>query len=177
LQSVPGERVNYANANYHYLGLVLEHVNRRPYAEQVADLATSLRLRKTRVDPAGGPGWIGFASGGVHSTVSDLARWGTALFTPGRILPNAWTSALTMVGPYNTGLGTWPLCPCSTDEHEQKRYTAIGQYSGHGGLYHTPEGVTFAVHIEPPIPDADAKTGSLIQTILPTLRNGPRPNQ
>ena len=29
----------------------------------------------------------GIASGGVISTLHDLARWGDALFTPGRVLP------------------------------------------------------------------------------------------
>jgi CubicO group peptidase (beta-lactamase class C family)/peptidoglycan/LPS O-acetylase OafA/YrhL len=169
LQSPPGEQVIYANSNYHYLGLILEHVYRRPYAKLVADLARTVGLPSTRVDSEDRPGWTGFASGGVHSTVADLARWGAALFTPGRVLSPALSSQLRTLGPYNTALGTWPLCPCSSDEGGQKHYTAIGQYTGHGGLYHTPQGVTVAVHIEPPVDSADVKTSSLIETLLRAL--------
>lgn len=169
LQSAPGERVNYANSNYQYLGLLLEHVTGRRYDTLVADLARSVKLNHTSLDPSGGPGWVGFASGGIHSTVSDLARWGSALFTPGRVLPARLTTQLTTVGRYNTGLGTWPLCPCATDNQRQKRYTAIGQYTGHGGLYHSPGGLTIAVHMEPPIEAADVKTASLIEEALGLL--------
>ena len=169
LQSAPGERVNYANSNYHYLGLLLEHVTGRSYATLVSDLTRSVKLPHTRVDPSDGPGWIGFASGGIHSTVSDLARWGAALFTPGRVLPAKFVTELMTVGRSNIGLGTWPLCPCGTDNQE-KRYTAIGQHTGHGGLYHSPEGLTISVHIEPPVPGADAKAASLIEAALRVLR-------
>jgi CubicO group peptidase (beta-lactamase class C family)/peptidoglycan/LPS O-acetylase OafA/YrhL len=169
LQSAPGEGVYYANSNYQYVGLLLEHATGRPYTALVADLARSVKLHHTSVDASGGPGWIGFASGGIHSTVSDLARWGSALFIPGRVLPARLTAQLTTVGRYNTGLGTWPLCPCATDNQRQKRYTAIGQYTGHGGLYHSPEGLTIAVHMEPPIEAADAKSASLIQEVLRLL--------
>ena len=172
LRSPPGEQVNYANSNHLYLGLILEHVYKRPYANLVADLARSIGLPATRVEPDDRPGWTGFASGGIHSTVSDLARGGNALFTPRRVLSPGLSSQLRTVGSYNTGLGTWPLCPCSTDDGGQKQYTAIGQYTGHGGLYHTPEGVTVAVHMEPPIDTADVKTSSLIEALLRTLRAG-----
>ncbi|HVW35451.1 MAG TPA: serine hydrolase domain-containing protein, partial [Acidimicrobiia bacterium] len=169
LQSAPGERVNYANSNYHYLGLLLEHVTGQPYDRLVANLARSVGLRHTVVDPSSAPGWVGFASGGIHSTVADLARWGAALFTPGRVLPARLVSPLTTLSRYNVGLGTWPLCPCSTDDQRQKRYVAIGQYTGHGGLYHTPEGLTVAVHMEPPGDAADVRSAALIGEILRVL--------
>jgi D-alanyl-D-alanine carboxypeptidase len=173
LQSLPGERVNYANSNYQYLGLLLEHVTGRPYAALVADLARTVKLQGTEVDPSSRPGWTGFSSGGIHSTVSDLVRWGTALFTPGRILPPRLVTQLTAVGRYNTGLGTWPLCPCGTGSGSEKRSTAMGQYTGHGGLYHTPEGVTVAIHMEPPLDGADVKSASLIEAVLRTLAPPP----
>ena len=171
LRSPPGEQVSYANSNYHYLGLLLERVYNRPYAKLVADLVRSVGLPATRVEPTDRPGWTGFASGGIHSTVADLARWGGALFTPGRLLSPTLSVQLRTVGPDNIGLvGTWPLCPCFTDDSGQKRYTAIGQHTGYGGLYHTPEGVTVAVRMELPVDSVDVKTSSLIEALLRTLR-------
>lgn len=70
-------------------------------------------------------------------------------------------------------LGTWPLCPWATEDTQQKRYTGIGQYTGHGGLYHTPEGATFAVHIEPPMAGAEVKAASLIEVIQRVLGASP----
>ena len=169
LQWPPGEQVAYANTNYHYLGLLLEHVTGRSYRDLVASMAKSLGLSRTRVDPSTAPGWVGFASGGIRSTVEDLARWGSALFTPGRVLPAPLVAELSALDDHNIGLGTWPVCPCWTDERGHKRFAAIGQYSGHGGLYHFPEGMTLAVHMEPPVEDADVRSASLGQALLQVL--------
>ena len=86
LLSPPGRQASYSNTNFHWLGLLLEQVTGRLYGELVADLAAELALTHTRLDPNGRPGWIGYSSGGIRSTLSDLARWGAALFTPGRVL-------------------------------------------------------------------------------------------
>lgn len=145
----PGTQVSYANVNYLYLGLLVEHVSGRPYPELLAELIASAGLRKTALDAPGRPGWAGFSSGGVMSTVGDLSRWGNELFTPGRVLPARWVQALLTVDDTNLGLGTWPMCPCATDAAGVKLYTAIGQHVGHGGLYHYPNGMTIAVHVEP----------------------------
>jgi CubicO group peptidase (beta-lactamase class C family)/peptidoglycan/LPS O-acetylase OafA/YrhL len=171
LQAKPGERVIYANSNYHYLGLLLEHATGRPYGELVGRLTKSLGLSDTKVDMGGGPGWTGFASGGVHSTVGDLARWGAALFTPGRVLPDEQVRRLTTVDEHNMAVGTWPLCPCRTDAQGRKHAAAFGQHSGHGGLYHFLAGLTLAVHMEPPTEGADAKTAALGAGFLRTLRS------
>ena len=150
LDHPPGATVRYGNVNYLYLGLLLEYVTGRPYPELLAGLLREAGLSKTALDAPGRPGWAGFSSGGVMSTVADLSKWGHQLFTPGRVLPPRWVEALLTVDQTNLGLGTWPMCPCATDAAGVKRYTAIGQYVGHGGLYHYPNGMTIAVHLEPP---------------------------
>lgn len=173
LRSAPGGEVHYANSNYHWLGLLLERITGRPYADLVGDLTRGLGLSQTRVESTAGPGWTGFASGGVHSTVSELARWGDALFTPGEVLDRAAHSQLTTLDEHNLTAGAWPLCPCSTDQRGQKRATALGQGSGHGGLYHFGEGFSLAVHMEPPALAIDAKVEALGRALLQVLRAGP----
>jgi len=127
LLAAPGTRAAYSNTNFHWLGLVLEHVTGRPYGELVADLADEVGLSDTGLDPTGRPGWIGYASGGIRATVGDMARWGAALFTPGRVLPAEQLKALTTVGPLGVSLGLWPVAG-----------KGLSQFVAHGGLVYYP---------------------------------------
>src|SRR5581483_9208320 len=167
LQSPPGAEVHYANTNFLYLGLVLEHLTSRPYADLVSDLAAH-GLPRTRVSP-GGPGWPGYASGGVVSTLADLARWGDALFTPGRVLPEDQVRQLLTLDDKNMALSMWPLCPCGTGPHGDKQYTAIGQSVGYGGLFHFPSGLTLVVRFEPvpaPLDESIVSLGHAFEAAL-----------
>jgi CubicO group peptidase (beta-lactamase class C family)/peptidoglycan/LPS O-acetylase OafA/YrhL len=148
LQSPPGAEVHYSNTNFQYLGLLLEQVAGRPYADLLDHLLRAQRLRHTRLGP-GGPGWPGFASGGVVSTVSDLARWGDALFTPGKVLPARDVTRLTTLNDKNMALSMWPFCPCGTGPDGEKQYAAVGQHVGFGGLVRFPSGMTLVVRFGP----------------------------
>ena len=85
IQGAPTQ-ASYANSNYLYLGMLLEQVEGKPFSQLIRELITPLGLTDTRLDEVPQPGWVGFSSGGVMSTTSDLARWGQALLTPGRVL-------------------------------------------------------------------------------------------
>lgn len=135
----PGARVSYSNTNFHWLGLLLERVTDRSYADLVQALAQEVGLTHTRLDPTGRPGWIGYSSGGLRSTVSDLARWGAALFSPGRVLPAAQLSGLTTIGKVGVSLGLWPLCPCRIETDGTERPTALHQPVANGGFYYFPD--------------------------------------
>jgi CubicO group peptidase (beta-lactamase class C family) len=176
LQSPPGAEVHYANTNFLYLGLVLEHVTGRPYADLVSDLAAVRRLPRTRLGP-GAPGWPGYASGGVVSTLADLGRWGDALFTPGRILPEAQVRQLVTLDERNMALSMWPLCPCGISPDGDKQYTAIGQSVGYGGLFHFPSGLTLVVRFDPVPAPLDDAIVSLGQALEEALRSPVRPGR
>ena len=169
----PGSEIRYSNSNYLYLGLLLEHVTGRAYRDLVAEVAAAAGLQNTAVDPPAGarPGWTGFSSGGVRSTVADLARWGEALFRPGRVLPPSQLEHLTTLSELNLGLGTWPLCPCWTDPAGRKRYTAIGHYVGEGGLYHYPGEVTITVNLDRETPQTGEYVSSLGEALRGALRH------
>ena len=149
--SQPGTVVHYANANYLYLQLMLEQANGVPYGSMVADLATEVALPATGLEPPDHNGWAAGASGGIRSSVGDLARWGSALFTPGRVLNPADEALLTTVDDRGVGPGTWPICPCWTDPQGQHRYTAIGHHIVSGGMWYFPaSGLTVTVRLDPP---------------------------
>src|SRR5262249_51180623 len=81
----PGSRAMYSRVTFPWLGLLLEHSSGQTFAQLIDGLAREFGLTHTFLDPNGRPGWVGYASGGVTSTVGDIARWGAALFTPGRV--------------------------------------------------------------------------------------------
>ena len=148
--SQPGTTVHYANANYLYLQLVLEQVNARPYDATIADLAAEVGLPETALEPPDHNGWAAGGSGGIRSTVGELARWGSALFTPGRVLSAQDEALLASVDDRGVGIGTWPICPCWSDPQGFHRYTAIGHHIASGGMWYFPAtGLTVAIRIDP----------------------------
>ena len=163
----PGTRVSYSNTNFHWLGLLLEEVTDRSYADLVHALTEELDLTQTRLDPTGRPGWIGYSSGGLRSTVRDLARWGAALFTPDRVLPAAQLSGLTTIGEAGVSLGLWPLCPCRIATDGTEHPTALHQTVANGGLYYFPaRKVVVVVHYESAGARAAAADGAELAQLL-----------
>ncbi len=141
-----GGVARYVNTNYLLLGLILEQVNGRPLADQIRELALSIGLTRTRLDPPGRPGWAGFSSGGVMSTVEDTAEWGDDLFTPGRIVSATSLQQMSTTGDVQNGLGLWGVCPCTTDTTGPERFTAIGHHTALGGMFWFPRlGVTLVM--------------------------------
>lgn len=165
-----GSQVSYANSNYLYLGLLLEQTTGKSYAQLVRELTTEVGLAETRLDEAPQPGWVGFSSGGIMSTTSDLAKWGQALFTPGKVLSERALAMMTTVGDSNVGLGAWPACPCSTDPQGVKRYTAIGHHTADGGMFYFPaSGMTVVAMFEPTGHDTHARIVSLAAALTTAL--------
>jgi CubicO group peptidase (beta-lactamase class C family)/peptidoglycan/LPS O-acetylase OafA/YrhL len=169
LRKAPGAEVHYSNTNFQYLGLILEHVTGRPYADLLAELTAAHGLARTRLAP-GGPGWPAFSSGGIVSTLGDLVRWGEGLFTPGQVVQPAWADPLTTLDDLNMALSMWPLCPCATGDDGTKHYTAIGQTVGYGGLVRFPSGMTMVMRADPHFQPLDEGIVSLGQALETALR-------
>lgn len=164
-----GLTVRYANSNYLYLGLLLEQVTGTSYRELVAGLVSDAGLQHTTVDLTPQNGWVGFSSGGIASTLADLATWGQALFTPGTVLSAHGVSLMTTLGDMNLGLGAWPMCPCWTDNGGTKRYTAIGHNTATGGMFYFPAtGITLVAMFE----GATNDMVSLMNALTKAMSNG-----
>ncbi len=165
-----GSRVSYANSNYLHLGLLLEQTTGKSYGQLVRELTTEVGLTETRLDEAPQLGWVGYSSGGIMSTTSDLAKWGQALFTPGKVLTERALTTMTTIGDANVGLGAWPACPCSTDAQGVKRYTAIGHHTADGGMFFFPAtGMTIVAMFEPTGHDTHARIVSLATALNAVL--------
>lgn len=168
----PGTVAHYSSTNYLYLGLLLEKVTGRTYESLLDDLTSSLGLAATRLDKTAVPGRVGFSAAGVHSTVADMNAWASALFEPGRVVSPQYVQQMRTIGAANVGLGTWPLCPCSTDVDGTKRAVALGQYVGDGGMYVFADGMTLLVHLDPAGPDNGPLLVSLGDALSRTLPTG-----
>ena len=150
LRSAPGTQTRYVNSNYLVLGLLVQQVQHRSLTDLVADLVAPLSLVNTQLEPPGVPGWAGFASGGIVSTVSDMAQWGEALFTPGRIISADSTALMLAPNDSNGGAGTWGFCPCTNPTSGTDRHLAVGHFTAAGGLFEFPRlHVTLVVRVEP----------------------------
>ncbi len=129
----PGSRERYSNTNYIALGLVIEKVTGRSYAEELEERVldplalTRTELPTTRrladLDDAGYNPNLPWAAGAIVSNAHDLSRFYSALLS-GRILSAASLGAMKdakTYGVFGTGLGIF-----STD-------LACGRSWGHLG--------------------------------------------
>ncbi|MEM7160184.1 MAG: serine hydrolase domain-containing protein [Myxococcota bacterium] len=113
----PGESYTYSNSGYALLGAIIEAASGSSYGEFLAsEIIASAGLQDTSFVPAGYcqdelPGYAlgdderlklddqnthmsnGFSAGGIRSTATDLAAWGTALLD-GRVLQASSMEAL-----------------------------------------------------------------------------------
>ncbi|WP_432509500.1 serine hydrolase domain-containing protein [Kineococcus auxinigenes] len=147
----PGADVAYSNAGFLWLGQFLEHVTARSYADLVAErVAAPLGLSTLHVDETALPGWVGSSSGGVVASPGDLARWQGALLSSDLVLDAEGRRQLTDLAERGVGLGTWPFCPCGTDEQGRPWAGAWGQTIAAGGAFTRPaERVAVMVHLQP----------------------------
>ena len=167
LATAPGTTTVYTNSNYLYLGLLLEQVEGRSYADLVTGLVSPLGLTATHVDPPNRLGWAGFSSGGVMSTVSDISVWGDALFTPGRVLTDASLREMSLFGDGRTGLGVWGYGGSSTPGGNQK-FSAIGHHTASGGMFVFPaDNFVLVMHAE--VAGGDTAEGA--RSLAEQLRN------
>ena len=152
----------YTNSNYLYLGLLLEQVTGRPYGDLVGELAASLGMTSTRLEPPERPGWPGFSSGGVMSNTADLALWGEALTTPGRVLRESSLREMERFDANHAGLGMWAYCPCPSTDGTQ----LLGHHTATGGLFIVPgRGVVIAMHADVEVGDTAGRAWALVEAI------------
>jgi CubicO group peptidase (beta-lactamase class C family) len=128
LEFAPGTQFKYSNSGYLLLGLIIEKVSGRPYAEYIRQMVLPLGMRQTRYDDpsrviprrARGYEWesdewrnapyIGmsqpFSAGALVSTVDDLALWNTAI-ERGRLLSDSsrtrWFAPFRLASGRTTG--------------------------------------------------------------------------
>jgi CubicO group peptidase (beta-lactamase class C family) len=133
LEFEPGSQFKYSNTNYILLGMLIEKVTGRTYAENLeSSIAKPLGLADTRYsrddaltprhargyDRESSGQWVPmkpmsmtqpFAAGAIESTVDDLAKWTQALAdgkaVDSKLLERAWTPYKPTESPSDYGYG------------------------------------------------------------------------
>ena len=110
-------KVNYSATNYFVVGLLIEQVTDQSLAQVLTErFFEPLGLEHTEMIDNTRAGFVGFASGGVVSTLEDIATWYDALVRRQVVLPPAMLDEMIWGGAeYQTGggLGAWRHCPCT----------------------------------------------------------------
>lgn len=139
LEWSPGTQVGYSNSGYLTLGLLAEQLTGQTYQnllqQRIFDVAG---MGASSLDTTPTAGWAGFSAGGVKSTIGDLLAYGDALYRRNAILAaGSLAQMLDVENEFNTGLGAFPYCPCST-ENGVKVYSSIGHNGGSATLQWAP---------------------------------------
>lgn len=109
--------VTYSATNYIIAGLLVEQATGQSLANVLDErFFGPLGLQHTKMVDNTRAGFVGFASGGVVSTVDDVARWYDALVRRRVVLSPAMLDEMVWGGAAYTdggGLGAWRHCPCT----------------------------------------------------------------
>ena len=126
LNFAPGEKYTYSNTGYHLLGMIIHQVTGKPWEEVLRErIFRPLAMKDTDINSAtcalprraagyiwadGGlqPGMyvalsiLGYAGGGILSTVNDLALWDAGLYS-GKILKQSLLDQMWTPARFNNG--------------------------------------------------------------------------
>jgi CubicO group peptidase (beta-lactamase class C family) len=127
-------KVEYAATNFLLVGLVLEEVTGQRLDQLLnARIIGPLGLTSTRLIDNSREGFVGFASGGLVSTLPDLARWFDALLRQRVVLPRPMMREMLYGGrrfQEASGLGMWRLCPCTTPTRKSPEPFTLAFHDG-----------------------------------------------
>lgn len=128
----PGTEVGYSSTGYFTLGVLAGQWLGTDYEtalqERIFDQAD---MPNSYLDTSPYQGWVGFSSGGVRSTLSDLLSWGSALYRERTVISDeAVEAVIDLDNPWSAGLGSYPVCPCYLDDDGNKVVASIGHNGG-----------------------------------------------
>ena len=110
--------VDYSSTNYFVVGMLIEQVTGNTLAEELTDrFFAPLGMDDTELVDNTRSGYVGFASGGVVSTLEDLGTWYDSLFRQGIVLSAPMLDEMIWGGAEfsdGSGLGAWRHCPCAS---------------------------------------------------------------
>jgi CubicO group peptidase (beta-lactamase class C family) len=143
LESIPGDKYNYNNSGYYLLGLIIEKVSGKPYADFLRETIfvplgmknTDFDNMETIVKNRASSYYLGkdkifynsdytnmeilFSIGGLYSTVEDLLIWEQS-FTTNKLFKVSTINEIFTAGKGNYGYGWWidKLGDCTRMYHD-----------------------------------------------------------
>ena len=167
LEWAPGAQVGYSNSGYLTLGLLDEQLSGKTYEELLQTrIFGPAGMGDSRLDTTPTAGWAGFSAGGVVSTLADQLAWGDALYRRNAILDaDSLAQMLDVDNQFNTGLGAFPTCPCSTVDGV-KVYSSIGHNGGQTTIQYAPkQDIVIAVNLTESMWTADLSQADVAELL------------
>ena len=174
-------RTSYAAPNFLLAALAIETVTGRPLNEVLDErLFAPLGMHHTWVVNNTRAGFVGHGSGGVVSTLSDLALWYDALMRRHVVLSDGMFQEMVWGGRMfqrSAGLGAWRHCPCGPPSEE---YPEPYLYTFHDGgdvrvVYIPSRDVVLAMRFSKPLYDADQIVGDIDDFVFAVADRRGRP--
>jgi cellulose synthase (UDP-forming) len=110
--------VDYSSTNYFVVGMLIEQITDNSLAEELTNrFFAPLGMDDTELVDNTRSGYVGFASGGVVSTLDDLGTWYDSLFRQKTVLSAPMLDEMIWGGAEfsdASGLGAWRHCPCAS---------------------------------------------------------------
>lgn len=162
----------YAATNYLLVGLLIEEVTNQPLSSVLQQrLFEPLGLDQTELVNNQRAGFVGHASGGVVSTLDELARWYDALLRQRVVLSPEMLDEMFyggMIYHEAAGLGTWRRCPCGPPTRAEPTPFL---YAFHDGgdvrlVYIPSRDVVLAIRFSKSLYDADHIVGDIDDVIF-----------
>ncbi len=163
---------SYAASNYLMAGLTIEAATGQPLSEVLDDrIFTPLGMTNTELVNNQRAGFVGHGSGGVVSTLDDLARWYGALMRDGTVLSPEMRDQMLFGGQAyqgNAGLGAWRHCPCDPpSDLDPEPFLYAFHDGGDARLVYIPSrDVVLAMRFSKPLYDEDRIVGDIDDVIF-----------
>jgi len=122
-----GARTEYSSTNYVIAGLLLEQLYGAPVENLIErDLLRPLGLTRTSVGPPV-PGSPGTGTGNMTAHITDLARWGVAMWRDKTVLGPEGNALAAYTDPAKLmGYGSFSYCPCRPGKNGSVVTAGIG---------------------------------------------------
>jgi len=140
LEWEPGSTGGYSNSGFLAIGLLVEQLTGNSFSDELEQrILEPLDLTSTYLDETPSQGWVGDSAGGVVSTVPDLLTWADALYRGDTVLSSPARDAMTTVdGHLMSGLGAFPVCPCTNLADGTVTFESIGHNGGSVTMQYAP---------------------------------------
>jgi cellulose synthase (UDP-forming) len=171
---------SYAAPNFLLAGLAIESVTETPLSEVLQErIFTPFGLDDTEMVNNTREGFVGHGSGGVVSTLGDMAHWYDQLMRQHSVLSDEMFDEMVWGGNVyqkNAGLGSWRHCPCDPPSEEvPEPYLYTFHDGGDVRLVYIPSrDVVLAMRFSKPLYDEDQIVGDIDDFVFAVAdRRGP----
>lgn len=166
----PGSAVAYSSTNYIVAGLLAAQIYKMPVETLIETLLLKPLGLKTASVGEPIPGGPGTGTGNMYASVTDVARWGMALWRNQEVLGARGNEHLRNIDPLTMlGSGSFAWCPCNLSE-DGLQWSSIGANGAEATVRYYP-GIDLVVAMRIP-GGMDVRGEKLLASIVNIVHKG-----